>query len=240
MSKEKIVFIIGIIATVIGSCISVYATSYLYNSNEVSYDHSSSGLSADNVQGAIDELYASANQYSDFNDRVTALESHFKNDPTGDFSGGWIRANSTGNDRGFQLFDSGTQKGSLYYSQTSDTVFLQAMNSSGTWGKGKINIVGDPVQINGIDVGNLIKYKSFTVPCTTLTKGMNLSSYVSLDSGYKFLAYQVMATSNGWTTDRPIYCSNVSSSSCVPYWNGTHSCTSSSNTIGFHYFEIKS
>jgi len=51
--KIIVVFITGII---IGSVISVYATTIL-NSSDISYDMSDSELSSTNVQDAIDELY---------------------------------------------------------------------------------------------------------------------------------------------------------------------------------------
>ena len=74
-NKERIVFFISLIMMIISSSISVYAANYLYSSSEVSFDNSSSGISSDNVQGAIDELYQDANDYSSINTRVTDLES---------------------------------------------------------------------------------------------------------------------------------------------------------------------
>lgn len=74
MSKEKIIFIAGMIVLIISSTISVSAA-ILYNGSDVIYSNSSSGLSASNVQNAIDELYSSANNYDSLSDRVTAMEN---------------------------------------------------------------------------------------------------------------------------------------------------------------------
>ncbi|MBQ9024698.1 MAG: hypothetical protein IJ105_05765, partial [Bacilli bacterium] len=52
-SKERIIFLIGVVSIFFSSIISVFAANYLYSSSEVSFDNSSSGISSDNVQGAI-------------------------------------------------------------------------------------------------------------------------------------------------------------------------------------------
>ena len=55
--------------------ITTLATNYLFNSNEVSYDNTISGIKQDNVQGAIDELYACTSNYAAYNTRLTNAES---------------------------------------------------------------------------------------------------------------------------------------------------------------------
>ena len=77
MKKEKIVFVMALITIIISSIISVYAANYLYNSTEVEYDNQGKNITSTNVQGAIDELYTDANNYSSINTRVTNLESSF-------------------------------------------------------------------------------------------------------------------------------------------------------------------
>lgn len=78
-NKEKIFFIIGIISMIVSSGITVYAASYLYNSSDVSYDNTTSKLSSDNVQGAIDELYCAANNYSEVNEALSNLQTKVAN-----------------------------------------------------------------------------------------------------------------------------------------------------------------
>ena len=75
MKKENIVFVIALITIIISSIISVYAANYLYNSNEVEYDNEGKNITSTNVQGAIDELYIDANNYSSIDTRVTTLEN---------------------------------------------------------------------------------------------------------------------------------------------------------------------
>ena len=75
MKKERVVLVIGIITILISSIISVYAANYIYNSNEVEYDNTNKNITSTNVQGAIDELYVDANNYSSINTRVTNLET---------------------------------------------------------------------------------------------------------------------------------------------------------------------
>ena len=58
--------------------IVVVADNYLFNSSEVKYDNTTSGIQAGDVQGAIDELYACATDYAAYNQRLSAVED-FKN-----------------------------------------------------------------------------------------------------------------------------------------------------------------
>ena len=72
---DRIVLIISIITMIIGSSIGVYAVNYLHNANEVYYDNSTSNLTHDNVQGALDELYMHATDYSEIKTRLTTVEN---------------------------------------------------------------------------------------------------------------------------------------------------------------------
>ena len=75
MKKERVVFIMALITIIISSIISVYAANYLYNSQDVEYDNIGKNITSTNVQGAIDELYAQANDYTQLNERITNLEN---------------------------------------------------------------------------------------------------------------------------------------------------------------------
>ena len=48
----------------------------LFNSGDVNYDNSESGIQSDNVKGAIDELYACASDYSAYDTRLGNVESN--------------------------------------------------------------------------------------------------------------------------------------------------------------------
>ena len=63
--KMNIKIILGFILGLIWSGGVVYATAngYLFDSDEVSYDNTSSGLESENVQDALDELYANSDAY---------------------------------------------------------------------------------------------------------------------------------------------------------------------------------
>ena len=74
--KSNIKYIFGIIISIIvSSVISVTAAGTLFDSSEVVYDNSNSGLNASTVKGAIDELYAAANNYAAYDTRLTAVEN---------------------------------------------------------------------------------------------------------------------------------------------------------------------
>ena len=68
--KKNIKYVIIILICLTGSVLTTYATNYLFNSNQVRYDNSNSGIISDNVQDAIDELFADANDYSTINGKI--------------------------------------------------------------------------------------------------------------------------------------------------------------------------
>ena len=55
--------------------ITTLATTTLFNSSEVKYNNTTSGIQSDKVQGAIDELYACASNYGAYNTRLTNAET---------------------------------------------------------------------------------------------------------------------------------------------------------------------
>ena len=77
MKKENILFIflaIFIMATT-GIVTSYAVTSYLYTSNEISYNNSSTGITSDNLQSAIYELYEDVDNYKNINDLIYPVGS---------------------------------------------------------------------------------------------------------------------------------------------------------------------
>ena len=75
--KKRIINGIIIFIVILGiSTITAYATStYLYNSEDVSYDHGTNSITSDNVQGAIDELYAHATDYTEIRSMIYPVGS---------------------------------------------------------------------------------------------------------------------------------------------------------------------
>ena len=73
--KKNYKFILGMIIGLIWSSGIAYAATILFDSDEVSYDNTTSGLSATNVQSALDELYVESTSYQLFETRVSTLES---------------------------------------------------------------------------------------------------------------------------------------------------------------------
>ena len=54
---------------------ATYAATTMYQSNIVGYDNTTSGLNSTNVQGALDEVYSAATDYTDVITRLSALET---------------------------------------------------------------------------------------------------------------------------------------------------------------------
>ena len=73
--KRNIKIILGFTLGLIWSSGIAYAATILFDSDEVSYDNTTSGLSATNVQSALDELYVESTSYQLFESRVSTLES---------------------------------------------------------------------------------------------------------------------------------------------------------------------
>ena len=73
--KKNIRFIIIVVICITCSVLTTFATTTLFNSSEVYYNNATSGIQADKVQGAIDELYACASNYAAYNQRLTSAET---------------------------------------------------------------------------------------------------------------------------------------------------------------------
>ena len=56
---------------------ATYAATTMYQSNIVGYDNTTSGLNSNNIQGALDEVYSAATNYTSVNSRLTALENNY-------------------------------------------------------------------------------------------------------------------------------------------------------------------
>ena len=143
MKKEKIVFVMALISIIISSIISVYAANYLYNSQDVEYDNIGKNITSTNVQGAIDELYAQANDY-------TELKSYFKNNPTSYFDGNTLQLGKTNTTTNTNLnfYNKNTLSGAIY-GRNSDNALVITTQEGQT-----LDIAGDPVMINGVDVSS--------------------------------------------------------------------------------------
>lgn len=75
MNKDKIKYtFIGFLLAMACTAIGATAATKLYDSNEVGYDNTASGLASTDVQGAIDELYAAATDYSDMQTTVSGFD----------------------------------------------------------------------------------------------------------------------------------------------------------------------
>ena len=189
MKKEKIVFVMALITIIISSIISVYAANYIYNSQDVEYDNTGKNITSTNVQGAIDELYTDANNYSSINTRVTNLESHFiasENRFEIGNSAGYV-------DRGYYIKDSsGINRGALIYNNNVGNTSLVAYDSSGTWGNfGPLSLYGSSISINGTSIGNLIITERISQTVTIDTSGTQVH-FSATKSGYTPIAYNLI------------------------------------------------
>lgn len=111
-----------IISILVSSLASVGAISTMYDGTEVSYDNSSTHIAATDVQGAIDQIYATATDYTNLNNRLQILENNFPAFTTTSthtveypYSGNGINLGkfSPTNDIWFDLYANGKIQGSI-------------------------------------------------------------------------------------------------------------------------------
>ena len=138
MKKEKIIFIISLIMMLLATSISVYATSCLYSSSDVSYSPpTGSGLSA-NVQDSLTEVYGHCTDYTNLEQRVSTIENNF--------------------------LDKTYPVGSIYISTTDSTVSAVQSRFGGTWeayGQGRTLISANstyPINTTGGSASHQHKY----------------------------------------------------------------------------------
>lgn len=109
MKKEKIMFIFSLIIMLFSGAVSIFAVTCLYNSEDVSYDNSNSGLTSTNVQASLDELYGHCTDYNNIDARLTAVENNMIS------------------------LDDVYPVGSIYITVTEDTVAKVQAKFGGTW-----------------------------------------------------------------------------------------------------------
>ena len=187
MKKEKIVFIISLIIMTLSSMVSAFAVSaYLYNSNEISYNNSQSGIQSTDVEGAINELYGHATDY-------TEIKKYFINNPTIDFNGSWLN-----------FYVNGKNRMALGVSGSSGTSTISAKNANGENGKGTLDLRGNPVQINGTNFENMLVVQEYTNDNVTIpAKDVVVNTRNITKSGYTPLL--LTCTINNATNNGTLY-----------------------------------
>ena len=145
MKKEKIKNILLIvIVALVTSFVTAYGVSSTFDSSNVCYKvDSSTGAS---VQDTIDDLYGRASDYSNMNTRLSSVESHFDE--------AWLNLNGNNVNPGVRLLYNNVSRGGFYYVSSGNITYLSANDSNGTSGQGTLNLIGNPVQINGTSIGD--------------------------------------------------------------------------------------
>ena len=158
MKKERIIFIISLVMMLLATSISVYATSCLYNSSDVSYTApTGSGLSA-NVQDSLTEVYGHCTDYTNLEQRVSTIENNF--------------------------LDKTYPVGSIYISTTDSTVSAVQSRFGGTWqkyGEGRTLISANstyPINTTGGSVS-----ESYTPAGTNTGGAVQSHTLTSAESG---------------------------------------------------------
>ena len=216
-SKERIIFLIGVVSIFFSSIISVFAANYLYSSSEVSFDNSSSGISSDNVQGAIDELYQNASDYSSLESRIGVLEGRWQNSPESYFDGNdlILKQGSSGGNIALSIRDSSNaERGAFYYQASGDQMRLISKTAGGSVGSGKLDLRGNPVTVNGTSITGPTKL-NLTANTGTLATNNSFSIGNAVFLNLKFTGINVANGTTYTLTTIPNYSS--SESSCMTF-----------------------
>ncbi|MBQ9023803.1 MAG: hypothetical protein IJ105_01125, partial [Bacilli bacterium] len=79
-----------------------------------------------------------------------------------------------------------TKRGLLYFQPGDETVRLDARNSAGTAGQGKLNLLGNPVMVNGTSIGDMFIHRAVNADNLAVVGGGNISGNINASySGYK-------------------------------------------------------
>lgn len=201
---------VSFITAILTGTITVFAANGLLSS-EVAYNDDNTQLGQTNVQGAIEKLYADANNYSRIN-------GYFQNNPTSFFSGnGLVLGKQETSHSWLDLYHKNVVKGNIYTVDNGLTVSSP----------GSLILNGTSVQINGTNISDIVKYKS-----QTATIGLAYASHVQITapsySGYTFLTWYHCST-NGWVgTVYLEYPGNATTN----IWNATYGRNDASTTTG--------
>ena len=216
---------VSFITAILTGTITVFAANGLLSS-EVAYNDDNTQLGQTNVQGAIEKLYTDANNYSRIN-------GYFVGNPTSTFhktsdgDGLAIGESNTSGNTYIDLYYNGKIRGNFVYGPSANKTILSAWDSNGTSGAGTLSLNGSPVQINGTNISDIVKYKS-----QTATIGLAYASHVQITapsySGYTFLTWYHCST-NGWIgTVYLEYPGNATTN----IWNATYGRNDASTTTG--------
>lgn len=222
-NKERIITVlIASIVAILASAISAYAaTSYLYNADEVSYDKTNSELTATDVQGAIDQLYTKATEYTSLTNRVSTIESNLGAFPISLE----LRTPSNAAHGGYIDFH--------YNGSTADYTSRIIESASG-----KLNLAAsNGVQINGVDIsmeygtidGSITSGKTYKDVTITFTKKHT--------SPRVFLTVQTGTTSNA-NVPAPVVYSISSTQAVIRIWRSYSSPTNSNPAPAICYLVI--
>ena len=187
--KANIKYIFGIIISIIvSSVISVTAAGTLFDSNEVIYDNSSSGLNASTVKGALDELYAAANNYAAYDSRLGDIEN--KNVVSSGTVNGWY----------YRKYSDGTLD--LWTTNTVSATQASAVANNSFYQYNLLNI-GIPASIRPINANYVVSGSARIgngygiIACTT---GETVSSFnlilISSATGTQNVTYKIYLHGN--------------------------------------------
>lgn len=179
--KTNIKIILAMVTTILISGLINVSGSGMFNSHEVIYENELSGLTSTNVQGAVDELYAVATDYTNINNRVNKLEKYFNPNTTNYFYGTGSSVNLGGTTAGagsqafLNLYYQGTKRGRIFSGASVEGITIQGTDADGNDGQGSVTIQGSPITLNGTDVSTYIT----TSPSTKSFTKNGLSIFVS-------------------------------------------------------------
>lgn len=103
----------------------------------------------------------------------------------------------------------------------------------------KSSIVGAVNEVNR-QLTDYVKVKYFALNASDVTRNMDISSKLVIDSGYKFLTYMPTILPDGFTTDQYLWLSAPQSKQGYPWWNTNPIAGAGTGAkMRFFYLEIR-
>ena len=193
--RKNLKLFIGIIIGLIISGTGVYAATIIFNSNQVGYDNTSSGMTSTNVQDALDELYTKC-----------TVSSPFK-------VGDWVSMTPT-----TTSFTTDTNMTGYNNAQTITPSELNLWRVIKINKDGTVDMVSKYASSNYINFDNVIGYKNYTGYLNVIASHYGNSKYTvrTRSLGYNGQTEFITDTSAfDGTSNNPAWTCSSRSSDCV-------------------------
>ena len=198
-----------LLTIILSNFIALSLTNILYYSNNDKIT---------NINSSTNNLYTTPAEYSTLLGSLNTIEGYF----TADKKYNYQRMNLTSsNSPWLNFYYNGVNRGTIY--ALSSRMIIAANDASGTEGQGTLNLKGNPVQFNGVDVstladiGTIIKDEPSTAVSVANTTYTDVAS-ISLPAGEWYICFSArFAYKSNYNSYREIRLGKTSGNNSMVY-----------------------